>query len=82
MFNSYLEQPKNLRSIPAAQYDFVIAGGGLSGLSLAYHLAHSPLGDKSILIVDQSPKSQNDPRIGPNLKPTRSAEKSDFGPKP
>ena len=60
MFNSYLEQPKNLRSIPAAQYDFVIAGGGLSGLSLAYHLAHSPLGDKSILIVDQSPKSQND----------------------
>lgn len=42
------------------RYDFVIAGGGLSGLSLAYHLAHSPLGHKSILIVDQSPKSQND----------------------
>jgi lycopene beta-cyclase len=47
-------------------YDFVLAGGGLSGLSLAYHLAHSPLGthsvlaEKSILIVDQSPKSQND----------------------
>lgn len=41
-------------------YDFVFAGGGLSGLSLAYHLAHSPLGQKSILIVDQSPKSRND----------------------
>jgi lycopene beta-cyclase len=41
-------------------YDFVIAGGGLSGLSLAYHLAHSPLGDRRILIVDQSPKSHND----------------------
>ena len=47
-------------SAEAERYDFVITGGGLSGLSLAYHLAHSPLGDKSILIVDQSPKSQND----------------------
>jgi len=43
-----------------ASYDFVIAGGGLSGLSLAYHLAHNSLADKSMLIVEQSPKSQND----------------------
>ena len=57
-----LENPRPL--LPS--YDFVIAGGGLSGLSLAYFLAHSPqgasnaLGNKTILIVDQSPKSQND----------------------
>lgn len=55
--NTDLENHEDLRPI---LYDFVIAGGGLSGLSLAYHLARSPLGDKSILIVDQSPKSQND----------------------
>jgi lycopene beta-cyclase len=61
--NSFPDNLENLRPISgdvAERYDFVIAGGGLSGLSLAYHLAHSPLGDKSILIVDQSPKSQND----------------------
>lgn len=50
---------KNLRPI-TERYDFIIAGGGLAGLSLAYYLAHSPQGHKSILIVDQSPKSQND----------------------
>ncbi len=36
-------------------YDFVIAGGGLAGLSLACHLALSPLGGGSILIVDRQP---------------------------
>jgi lycopene beta-cyclase len=61
--NSFPDNLENLRPISgdvAERHDFVFAGGGLSGLSLAYHLAHSPLGDKSILIVDQSPKSQND----------------------
>jgi lycopene beta-cyclase len=55
--------PKNLRLISGGaveHYDYIIAGGGLSGLSLAYHLAHSSLGDKKMLIVDQSPKRQND----------------------
>ncbi|MBI4791136.1 MAG: Lycopene cyclase [Chloroflexi bacterium] len=41
-------------------YDFIFAGGGLAGLSLAYHLAHSPLRDRSILIVDRDPKDRND----------------------
>jgi lycopene beta-cyclase len=41
-------------------YDVIIAGGGAAGLSLACHLAHSPLRDRSILIVDQNAKDQND----------------------
>lgn len=42
------------------QYDFIIAGGGAAGLSLAYHLIHSPLRNRSILIVDKSAKDRND----------------------
>ncbi|HXZ05691.1 MAG TPA: lycopene cyclase family protein [Ktedonobacteraceae bacterium] len=41
-------------------YDVIIAGGGASGLSLASHLAHSPLRDRSILIVEKDAKDQND----------------------
>jgi lycopene beta-cyclase len=42
------------------QYDIIIAGGGAAGLSLAYHLLCSALQDCSILIIDKSPKDQND----------------------
>lgn len=41
-------------------YDYVIAGAGLAGLSLALHLIDSPLRDRSILIVDQDTKTRND----------------------
>jgi lycopene beta-cyclase len=41
-------------------YDFIIAGGGLAGLSLACHLVRSPLRDRSILIVDKEAKDRND----------------------
>jgi lycopene beta-cyclase len=41
-------------------YDFILAGGGLAGLSLAYHLIHNPLRDRSILIIDKDAKQQND----------------------
>lgn len=41
-------------------YDFIIAGGGLAGLSLAYYMNQTVLRDKSILIIDQDTKSQND----------------------
>jgi lycopene beta-cyclase len=41
-------------------YDFVLAGGGVSGLSLACHLIHSPLRDRTILIVDKNAKNRND----------------------
>jgi lycopene beta-cyclase len=41
-------------------YDFIIAGAGLAGLSLAQHLINSPLRDRSILIVDHDLKERND----------------------
>jgi lycopene beta-cyclase len=41
-------------------YDFIFAGGGLAGLSLALQIALSPLSDASILIVDQDAKLQDD----------------------
>lgn len=41
-------------------YDFIIAGGGLAGLSLAYYLSQSSLESATILIIDQSEKKEND----------------------
>ncbi len=41
-------------------YDYILSGGGLAGLSLAYHLINSPLRERSILIVDKDAKQQND----------------------
>lgn len=41
-------------------YDFIIAGGGVAGLSLAYHLIQSPMRDRSIVIIDRDHKSCND----------------------
>ena len=42
-------------------YDFVLAGGGLAGLSLACRLAETPAFDqRSILIVEQDAKMRND----------------------
>jgi lycopene beta-cyclase len=42
------------------KYDFIIAGGGLSGLSLAYYMNQTVLSEKSILIIDQDTKTKND----------------------
>lgn len=42
------------------RYDYIIAGGGLAGLSLAYHMNQSVLRHKSILIIDRDEKKQND----------------------
>jgi lycopene beta-cyclase len=43
------------------EYDYIIAGGGLSGLSLAFYLNQSPqLRQKKILIIDKDPKDSND----------------------
>jgi len=41
-------------------FDYIIAGGGLAGLSLAYHLSNSPLSSKDVLIIDSSAKNAND----------------------
>jgi lycopene beta-cyclase len=42
------------------RYDYIIAGGGLAGLSLAYHINQTALRDKSMLIIDHDTKTQND----------------------
>lgn len=42
------------------RYDYIIAGGGCSGLMLALNLINSPLRDKSVLIIDKDKKNTND----------------------
>jgi lycopene beta-cyclase len=41
-------------------YDYIIAGGGAAGLSLAFHILRSSLRDRRMLIVDRERKSTND----------------------
>lgn len=41
-------------------YDFIFAGGGLAGLSLACQMARSPLRHRSMLIVDQVSSPRDD----------------------
>ena len=41
-------------------FDFILAGGGAAGLSLACALLRSPLANRSILIVDLDAKAKND----------------------
>ncbi|HEV7348497.1 lycopene cyclase family protein [Telluribacter sp.] len=42
------------------RYDYIIAGSGLAGLSLAYYINQSILRNKSILIIDKEAKTKND----------------------
>ncbi len=43
------------------RYDYIIAGGGLSGLSLAFYLnKNAAFSDKKILIIDKIEKKEND----------------------
>lgn len=42
------------------KYDYIIAGGGLAGLSLAYYMNQTELRKKKILIIDQDTKNKND----------------------
>ncbi|GEM83047.1 lycopene cyclase family protein [Meiothermus hypogaeus] len=41
-------------------YDYIIAGAGASGLSLAYYLMQAGLREKRILLLDRAPKTSND----------------------
>ena len=41
-------------------YDFIIAGGGAAGLSLAFYLSLSSLKNKRVLIIDKDRKNKND----------------------
>ena len=51
--------PHSLR-LSGERYDFIIAGGGAAGLSLALHLARSSLRDRSIVIIDQNAEARSD----------------------
>jgi lycopene beta-cyclase len=42
------------------EYDYIIAGAGCAGLSLAVQLIDSDLQFKKVLLIDKSPKKQND----------------------
>ena len=42
------------------QFDYIICGGGMAGLSLAYYLKKSKLTEKSILIIEPNEKNTND----------------------
>ncbi|PWK26732.1 lycopene beta-cyclase [Arcicella aurantiaca] len=50
---------KNNQNSPNT-YDYIIAGGGMAGLSLAFYLNQSSLRNKSILIIDRDVKNTND----------------------
>jgi lycopene beta-cyclase len=41
-------------------FDYIIAGGGASGLSLAFYLSNSSLKNKKVLIIDKDQKNKND----------------------
>ena len=41
-------------------YDYIIAGGGMAGLSLAFYLNGSSLKNKKTLIIDRDSKNKND----------------------
>ncbi|HEU4536067.1 MAG TPA: lycopene cyclase family protein, partial [Polyangiaceae bacterium] len=41
-------------------FDFIIVGAGASGLSLAYHLLQSSLGDRRILVLERARKDGDD----------------------
>lgn len=43
-----------------SHYDYIIAGGGAAGLSLAYHLGQAGLAGRRVLLIDQERKGQND----------------------
>ena len=41
-------------------YEYIIAGAGLAGLSLAWYLTEEGLGDQHILLIDRIDKKDND----------------------
>jgi lycopene beta-cyclase len=42
------------------RFDYILAGGGAAGLSLAYRMVRGGLGERRILIIDLATKRSND----------------------
>ena len=55
-----INPPPAYYSTHMAHFDFIIAGGGAAGLSLALRLVGAPFGGRSLLIVDRERKQEND----------------------
>lgn len=49
-----------LKIVTQNSFDYIIAGGGLAGLSLAFYLNESRLQNKKFLIIDRDEKNKND----------------------
>ena len=47
-------------------YDYIIAGGGAAGLSLAWYLSQTTKANASVLIIDKDKKQNNDKIIKHN----------------
>jgi len=45
---------------PSSTYDYIVSGFGCAGMSFLHHLLSSKLQNKRILIIDSSPKNEND----------------------
>jgi lycopene beta-cyclase len=54
--------PFCVQSLPEfSHYDLILTGGGMAGLSLAWHLSQRPtLRRRRILVIDREPKEKND----------------------
>lgn len=55
-----MTQQNNSSLIVEGSYDYIICGGGMAGLSLAYYLKTSTLAHQSILIIEPQEKNRND----------------------
>lgn len=42
------------------EFDLIVVGAGAAGLSLAYHLVHSSLGDRRVLVLEPGRKDRDD----------------------
>ncbi|WP_435354701.1 lycopene cyclase family protein [Emticicia sp. SJ17W-69] len=55
-----MTQQNNSSLVVEGSYDYIICGGGMAGLSLAYYLKTSTLAHQSILIIEPQEKDKND----------------------
>lgn len=49
-----------LKKVAQNSFDYIIAGGGMAGLSLAFYLNESVLRERKILVIDRDAKDKND----------------------
>ncbi len=61
LVRSDIDSAFNSHTLLTNHYDYIITGAGCAGLSLLYRMIQHPFFiDKQILVIDQSPKNNND----------------------